>query len=277
MNTVIAAIDGGLAARSVLAAARAMASILDARVVALHVQTSEAAANSARALAARAGVPLRLTRGGIAARLVEAGSADDVVALAIGARGLTSMDRPLGTTAMVVSTTLPKPIIVVPPDAEPREEFRRVLVPLEGSQASSLAPRALIELAPDRDLDVVALHILGPDTIPAFVDQPQHEVVAWAHEFLARYCPWGVDCVTLETRVGRREELIAETARECECDLIALGWSQAFTAGHAQVVRATLERSRLPVALMPVPSVPAAPPLRAGVAQREVAEAAPSR
>jgi hypothetical protein len=144
--------------------------------------------------------------------------------------------------------------VVVPPDAEPRSSFKRVLVPLEGNQSASLAPRSLIELAPDQGLDVVALHILGPETIPPFQDQPQHEQTAWAREFLARYCPWGLDVVNFETRVGRRDEFIADAAQECDCDLIALGWSQDFDEGHAHVVRATLGRTRLPVALIPVPT-----------------------
>ena len=251
-KTVLAAIDGGLAARPVLAAARALATVLGADVVALHVEVS--GLGTPRTLALRAGVPLRILRGDVPSRLIQAGSAADVVALVIGARGIAVGPRPLGATALAVATTLAKPVVVVPPDAEPRPAFKRVLVPLEGSESTSLAPRSLIELAPDQGLDVVALHILGPETIPPFVDQAQHEQTAWAREFLARYCPWGIDVVDFETRVGRREELIPEAAGECDCDLIALGWSQAFADGHAHVVRATLERSRLPVVLIPVPT-----------------------
>jgi nucleotide-binding universal stress UspA family protein len=251
-KTILAAIDGGLAARPVLACARALATVLGADVVALHVQVN--GVGTPRTLALRAGVPLRILRGDVATRLVQAGAADDVVALVIGARGIAVARRPLGATALAVATTVAKPVVVVSPDAEPRSAFKRVLVPLEGNLSTSLAPRSLIELAPDQGLDVVALHILGPDTIPQFMDQPQHEQSAWAREFLARYCRWGLDVVDFETRVGRREDLIADAAEECDCDLIAMGWSQAFTDGHAHVVRATLERTRLPVVLIPVPS-----------------------
>jgi nucleotide-binding universal stress UspA family protein len=251
-KTILAAIDGGLAARPVLACARALATVLGADVVALHVQTN--GVGTPRTLALRAGVPLRILRGDVPTRLVQAGAADDVVALVIGARGIAVASRPLGDTALAVATTLAKPVVVVSPDAEPRPAFKRVLVPLEGNLSTSQAPRSLIELAPDQGLDVVALHILGPDTIPPFMDQPQHEQSAWAREFLARYCPWGLDAVDFEMRVGRREELIADAARECDCDLIAMGWSQAFSGGRANVVRTTLERSRLPVVLIPVPA-----------------------
>jgi Universal stress protein family len=90
------------------------------------------------------------------------------------------------------------------------------------------------------------------EVIPAFTDQPQHEQAAWAREFLERFCRWGVGTVRLETRVGRSGELIPLVADECGCDLIALGWAQELSSGRAPVVRETLERSHLPVLLVPV-------------------------
>jgi hypothetical protein len=58
--------------------------------------------------------------------------------------------------------------------------------------------------------------------------------------------------VRLETRVGRSDELVPIVAAECGCDLVALGWSQELAPGRAPVVRATVERSHLPVLLVPV-------------------------
>jgi nucleotide-binding universal stress UspA family protein len=252
MRTVAAAIDGGLATKPVLACARAMGKVLHANVLAVHIRTDEV--DTPRAFAAKAGLPLRVLHGPVLDRLVETGAAPDVVALVIGARGLVSDPRTLGRTATALATRVPKPVVVVPPEAEPRSEFKRVLIPLEGTVASSMAPRSLIELAPGHELDVVVLHILGPESIPSFVDQPQHWHAAWAREFVARYCPFGIDEVHLQVRVGRRDQLIAETARQTGCDLIALGWSQDLSEGHAQVVRATLRQSHLPVALIPVRS-----------------------
>jgi nucleotide-binding universal stress UspA family protein len=158
----------------------------------------------------------------------------------------------LGSTAVAVATTLLKPVVVVSPEAEPPPIISRALVPLEGELTTSLAPRALIELAPAVGLEVVALHVVPPEAIPAFTDQPQHEQQAIAREFLARYCPWGIDVVRFETRVGRREDLIPLAAEECDCDLIVLGWLQQLSSGRAKVVRATLERSRVPVMLLPI-------------------------
>lgn len=249
MKTVLAALDNSPAGRAVLAGARSLATVLDAEVEALHVRID--GQRTARKTAEAASVPFREVTGAVVERLVEAGSADGVVALAIGARGTPVARRPLGSTAAAVATALGKPILIVPPDAK-SSPFRRVLVPLEGTRSSSLALRAIFELAHGTEIDVRALHIHDQDSIPAFTDQPQHEQPAWAREFLHRYCPWGIDTVHLETRVGRSGELIPLVAEQCDCDLIALGWSQELSTGRAPVVRETLERSHRPLLLVPV-------------------------
>jgi nucleotide-binding universal stress UspA family protein len=101
-------------------------------------------------------------------------------------------------------------------------------------------------------VEVVVLHVHDADSLPAFSDQPQHETRAWKEEFVARYCPWGIGKITLELRVGRREEEILAVAAETQSQLIALGWSQELAAGRAPVVRQVLERGRVPLMLVPV-------------------------
>jgi nucleotide-binding universal stress UspA family protein len=250
MKKVLAALDNSLAGKALLAAARTLAALLDAEVQALHVQTD--GDRTARSTAEAAGIPFQTSKGPVVERLVEAGRASDVVALAIGARGTPSARRPLGGTASAVASALPKPVMIVPPDAEPRESFRRVLVPIEGLVSQTLAPRWFFEPAREAGIDVLALHIHDAESIPAFTDQPQHEQPAWTAEFVRRYCRWGIDDVRLETRVGRIGELIPVVATENDCDLIALGWSQEISSVRAPVVRETLERARLPVLLVPV-------------------------
>jgi nucleotide-binding universal stress UspA family protein len=250
MKTVVAALDNSLAAKPVLAAARALASLLDARVEALHVPAN--GDRTARNAAAAAGIPLRIVSGPVVERLVQAGEAEDVVALALGARATPAAARPLGGTAAAVATALLKPVIVVPPEAQVGEEFRRVLVPIEASVSASIAPRAIVELARDATIEAIALHVYEERSLPPFTDQPQHEQAAWAREFLSRYCPGGIGLVRLETRVGRADEVVAAVAAQCGCDLVAIGWSQELASGRARVVRGTLERSHLPVLLVPV-------------------------
>lgn len=250
MRKVLAALDNSLAGKSVLAAASTFAALLDAGLEAVHVQTDgdRTARNSAEA----AGIPLETTTGPVVRRLVEAGGSSDVVALAIGARGTPSGRRPLGGTASAVAGALPKPVMIVPPDADPPAAFRRVLVPIEGLVSSSLAPRWLFDPVREAGIDVLALHIHDEESIPAFTDQPQHEQFAWTAEFVRRYCPWGIDEVRLETRVGRIGELIPVVAAESSCDLIVLGWSEELSVSRAPIVAEMLARSSIPVLLVPV-------------------------
>jgi nucleotide-binding universal stress UspA family protein len=250
MKKVLAALDNSPAGKALLEAARTLAVLLDAEVQALHVQTD--GDRTARSTAEAAEIPFRTIKGPVVERLVEAGGASDVVALAIGARGTPSARKPLGSTAAAVASTLPKPVMIVPPDAEPPGVFRRVLVPIEGLVSHKLAPRWFFEPARAAGIDVLALHIHDAESIPAFTDQPQHEQPAWADEFVRRYCRWGIDEVRFETRVGRIGELIPVVATESDCDLIALGWSRELSSARAPVVRETLERAPLPVLLVPV-------------------------
>jgi hypothetical protein len=101
-------------------------------------------------------------------------------------------------------------------------------------------------------VDVVILHVLEEHTLPAFSDQPQHEWEAFGREFLARYSPWPVEHVRLETRVGRPDQHILPVARETDCDLIVLAWAQDPAPGRACIVRDTLRRGTIPVLLVPV-------------------------
>ena len=266
MTYVLAALDGSLADTPVLNAAHALGDLLDAGVEAINVKVGALTAGEAAAEAA--GVPLRVAAGEVVEELARAGEGEDVLALVLGARGLPTDPRPLGATAQAVATRVAKPVLVVPPDGVHPTAIRRILVPLEGTLASSVAPQVLFDLVRDVALEVVALHVLGTEEIPAFTDQPQHEHRAWAREFLARYCPSGLVGVRLEMRIGRPENLVPLVAGECECDLIALGWAQDVAPGRAPVVRAALQLSQRPVLL-----VPAGAPVVSGAGAEAVARA----
>jgi nucleotide-binding universal stress UspA family protein len=265
MTKIIAAVDNSATAGPVLATARSLAGLFDATVEAVHVrEDGERMVRAAAAAAAE--VPLRTVTGRTIDVLIDAAAADDVVALVVGARRTPAGARPVGTTAFELMRSLPKPVAVVPPDTVRAGKLHRVVVPLEGTASTSLAPKSLIHLARAAELDVVIVHVRGEESLPAFTDQPQHEGVAWAQEFLARYCPWGVGDVRLEGRIGRREEQIVRAAEENDADLIALGWSQELAGGRAPVVRAVLEHARVPVLLIPVRLV------AAGAAENESEE-----
>jgi nucleotide-binding universal stress UspA family protein len=250
MSIVLAALDDNPTSTAVLAVARRLAPILGASVQGIHVVTG---IGPVPPWLADVDVPVRVAHGDVVDQLVAAGTPDEVVAMTIGARGRpgNGHGHPLGSTAVGVATRLAKPVAVVPPHTDPNAALHRVLVPLEGSIPTSIASRSLIQLAPDAGLDVVALHVLEPEMLPLFTDQPQHEHVAWAREFLHRYCHWGIGVVRLVTRVGLSSELVPAAAREARVDLIVLGWSQELAKGHAPVVRAVLENVSVPVVLVP--------------------------
>ncbi len=250
MKRVLATLDNSLAASPVLATARALAPLLDSEVEALHLTRD--GARVAREVAEMAGLPLHTRRGPLVEGLVEAGRCDDVVALVIGARGTPAGPRPLGSTALAVATSLPKPVVVVPPDACVSSAIRRVLVPIEGKLSPRVTPHGIIELTRDAKLDMVALHVYQEDSLPAFTDQAQHEPEAWAQEFIRRYCRWRAGNLWLETRVGRAAELVPLVAEEVDADIVALGWALALGPGHAPVVRGVLDRCSRPVLLVPV-------------------------
>lgn len=262
MKKVIAALDNSLAARSVVATATSLASLFSARVEAVHVGEDGDGTRIAADAAAAADLELRMLEGPTVAALVRAAEHGDVVALVVGTRGLPMGGRAIGSTALEVITSLMKPVVVVPPSAARPGPFKRVLVPLEGTVSTSLAPRSLVELADDADVEVVVLHVHDADTLPAFTDQPQHEGTAWRDEFVARYCPWGVGKVSMQVRLGRREEEILRAAAETKSDLVALGWAQELAAGRAPVVRELLERGRIPVLLVPMQLVRDSPKTR---------------
>lgn len=249
MKRVLAAIDNSLAAQPVLATAHRLAEVFDARVDPIYVRVD--GDDVVQSAAAAAGLELRTLWGDTVETLTRETEAADVVAMVLGSRGMPHSPRRVGQTAFSVLETVAKPVVVVPPDAQPGR-LRRVLVPLEGTLSTSLAPLGVIELAHGARLDVVVLHVYDQDSLPAFTDQPQHERAAWAEEFLARYCPWGIGDVQFEVRVGRPAEEVVREAERTGVDLIALGWSRALGGGRARIVRTVLELGHLPVLLIPV-------------------------
>jgi len=254
MSRVVAAIDNSAAARPVLAAAATIARLLRADLEAVHVRENGDVA--ARAAATAAGIPLEELLvgelpGSKIRALLEAAEPTDVEAMVVGARATRIGALPAGHVALELIVSLRKPLMVVPPHAVVVEPFKRILVPLDGTPATAAALARTIELAHESEVDVIALHVHTEHTLPLFSDQPHHELEIWRREFLARNCP-GADNVRLEVRVGIPGEHVLRAAAENEANLIALGWAQNLEEGRATVVREALERSDVPILLLPV-------------------------
>jgi nucleotide-binding universal stress UspA family protein len=248
---VLAALDQTATAGSVLATTHAIARMFAADVAAVHVRQD--GVQRVRQLAADDRVPLAELEGTPGARLAQAlEDDDDAVALVVGTRAQPEGGREIGSTALEVVTAAHKPVFAIPPELPAGYALRRMLLPLEGSLSTSYAPYAALGVPGEGHVDVVILHVLEEHALPAFSDQPQHEWEAFDSEFLARYSPWPVEHVRLETRVGRPDQHILAVARDTDCDLIVLAWAQELAPGRANIVRDTLRRGRIPVLLVPV-------------------------
>jgi nucleotide-binding universal stress UspA family protein len=249
MTKVIAAIDQTSSAGRVLATGKAVARLFGATVEAVHVREngSEPTAQECKTAA----VPLQLARGDVIASLTAIGSLPEVTALVLGTRDLPSRSTPLGSTALEVIGAVEKPVVLVPPRGSAPRRIRQVLLPLEGTRPTSMAPASVLEVARGAGVDLLALHVLDEPNLPLFTDQPQHETDAWAAEFVARYCPRGLRSVRLALRVGSPDAAILAAAEETAADLVVLGWNQRLVPGRAAVVRSLLARGTFPLLLIP--------------------------
>jgi nucleotide-binding universal stress UspA family protein len=232
---VVAAVDNSLAGNPVLVTARALARVLGARVEGIYVVAEgEPPPHEA---AAAVGVPLRVVTGPVVERLAEAGCAEDTVAMVIGARSRPTSPHALGSTALAVLASATKPVVVVPPDGRIAPRITRVLVPLDRVSAS-LGPVSPFDSVEGMNLEVVGLHV-GVDEVED------------AKELLNRFLPSGIGAFRLESRAGKREELVPSVADELDCDLIAFAWAPEVAISREVLVRGAQGRSPLPIMLVP--------------------------
>ncbi len=250
MSTVLAAIDGSATSRCVLAVAREVGRVLGARVDAIHVVEGENRPPDVEILGGDA--PLRIVEGDVSERLVAEASATGVVAVVVGSSRTVGGARPAGHVTLDVIGKMHRPVVVVPPVTSAAFELHTVLVPVQGKPARAL--EEVIRLAENPKLQLVILRLLDEWSIPAFEDQPYYDVETWAEEFLARWVPGASSDTVMEVRIGAPEELILTVAREVTADMVAIGWRQDVGTERSPVVRTALERSPIPVVLLPLAS-----------------------
>lgn len=248
IRVVLAAIDTTDDARSVLDTAIQIGHLIEVDVAAVHVRSNPVVSlESSELLVARAGVPLRVLEGSVNPLLLDALRAPDVAAAVIGAGG-TSGGRPVGRTALHIIEHLDKPVVLVPHDAVAPAIIRRLLVPLEGVDASS--KKVIQHLRPlvTAGVELVVLHVFTEATRPTMLDRPYRDLEILGKEFLIQHCPVATD---IELRQGPVAATVAEMTGEHSGDLIVLSWSQDSSPGRATVVREVIGASRLPVLLLP--------------------------
>lgn len=241
---VLAAIDDARVGAAVADFATHIADLLGADVEAVHVRTGakEPVLDDAR-------MSLRVLEGPVVATLRAEAQAPDVAALVVGARGAPHGPLPAGHVTQELMTSLPRPLVIVPPNGSTRP-LRRVMAALDGSVEAAQALDALIRRARDAGLEVDVVHVLDPQTAPPFEDQSHHWAQAFAREFGARHVP--SDGREVELRVGGAPDRLLKAANELDADLVALAWRQVLAPGRAAVVQHEVANSSLPVMLVPV-------------------------
>jgi nucleotide-binding universal stress UspA family protein len=242
----------------VLRAAVATAPVLGAEVEVVHVP--EPGRPELRVAAELAHLRVHRPEGDVVDRLAEAAQGPDVALVVVGAR-----ERRIGprTTGHVVGRLLERldvPLLVVPPEATVRAGIRRVLVAMKGTRSNAKHLTRAIELAAGAPIELVVCHVDDERTIPSFSDQAAYDAEAYAQEFLDRYVPGGRGA-RLELRIGDPTEQVLRTAEDLDVDLIAVG-ARGGSEAPSEVARAVVERSHVPVLLVPVlptgtPTVPA--------------------
>ncbi len=247
MSRVLAAVTGDAAAPVVLAEAVEIARLFSASVEALHVLDHHEIATSH--VCARAQVALRTAPGTPSKTIVQLSRSGDVDAVVIGSRGRAKGIRPAGSTATAVLTSAATPVVVLAPDAIVRRPISRVLVPVDGTPASTSALRRIVALSAHANLSIVVAHVHPTGRIRVR-DRLPHEVRAWTEDFLAATCPASIE-VSLEIRLGEPHQHILDICRSGDCDLVAVGWSQQLHRGRAPIVARLLSECRLPLMLAP--------------------------
>lgn len=247
MTVVLAAIDGSPVSDLVLADAGAIVRLPETRCLAIHVRDPDGL-QGARAAAERAGIPLQVVDGDPGEEFARALAAPGVV---LGVVGIHDADGPRahGTTASFLLAA-DRPLLVVPPGSRPLGPvLRRVLLPLDGAITTTRAAEGAIELLRHTGAQFVVLHTFTQGTIPSFWSDEPEVQTAWEQEFLARYFRAANGRLIL--RRGDPGRHVVDLAETAGADLVVLGWHQDLSDEHAAVVRAALQRSPVPVLLMP--------------------------
>jgi len=251
MSIVVAVLDSSAAARPVLEVAQRIGEMTESPVEAVHVRSDPLkSVETPESLAARNEVPFQVLDGTVEPEILRTMDRADVLVGVIGARATTGGRRPVGRTTLHVIARMNKPVVVVPPDLIAPGSFRRLLVPLEGTEESSQP--VLDRLGPllRSDVEVVVLHVFTDVTQPAMLDRPLRDLQMMGREFLTRHYPHAAG---IEFRPGPVAMRVAEVSQEQSIDLIVLSWSQDISTERARVVREVLSASALPVLLLPAP------------------------
>jgi hypothetical protein len=151
-----------------------------------------------------------------------------------------------------IAVRLRRPLLVVPLDATVPASLARLLIPLEGTEATTAPIRALLEHLPfGPNTELVVMHAFTQNHMPMFANHEPHETEAWMLAFRDRYVPADWACDHIEMRCGRVEQVVPQVAVDVDATLTVVSWSRDFAPGHARLINALLEEPRRPTLLVP--------------------------
>ena len=243
MMKILAAIDETPVAAAVAAAAAAIAGLLDDDLDVIHVTRAGAdpLPTASHAVTARA-LP-----GDPATVIAAAAGEPDVDLLVIGARGPALAAKPAGHVTIDVIRHTSRPVVVVPPQWHSRRPAH-VVAAFEHDRPVEPVVEHLLGRFATGGATIRGIHVIDPEAAPAFWEGAGHHADAWSDEFLAR-C--SVHASSLDVCYGPPDEWLSTVVATTDADLVVLVWAQELEGGHGNVVRAVLERSEIPVLLVP--------------------------
>ena len=248
MSQVLAALDDTGAASPVLRTARQLAEGLGRSLRVVHAGPWPASAGRE---AAALGVDVDVLTGPAEQELVSAAMDPGVDLVVMGLHRVPGR-HDTGHLVTTLAGRVSVPIVVVPPCVPVRSNTARILFPLDGTRRVSSAARPLIRTAVAAGIEVLALHVYEPTTVPMFHDRPEDEEV-WRDEFLSRH---GAELdVRLTTRAGPLVPALLQAAIAHDVDIIAMPSQADAAPRRGSVVSKVLTGADRPVALVPLPRV----------------------
>jgi nucleotide-binding universal stress UspA family protein len=264
--TIIVPLDGTPRSAVALPVAKALADLEGGTLHVVHVakrrlpprETARALGLSPRELF---GTVIDELQGSPAAAIVRLAREAEDPRIVMCARSRKDKPRAqIGTVAEQVLSGAECPVVLVQPEwgFEPWAP-RRILLPHDGSPATASALGPAMDLAERATAALMVLHVAawatkppsGAVTIPAYVDQPQHEWPEWSREFLETlefFCNFPEHArPRLFVSTGDPGQEIVKFIAERGIDLVALAWNGTLQPERAETIKEVLIGSSCPI------------------------------
>ena len=213
--------------------------------------------------------------GDVPSAILAAAEERDVLAIVMATQAPRAVGRMVhGSVADKVIRESARPVVVVPPGASDisgkRVRFRRVLVPLDGSDASQRVIDRLVTLPGVKELELILLHVARRERTGGHPLPPVDALTAegrapeWIHvqaaeaqghldEIAKRLRGAGIAATTRVVESGDAARSIIEAIRQEPADVIAMGTRGAGgmkRLAHGSVATTVVRESEVPVMLV---------------------------